>query len=215
MKKIPLLTILFSALLLIGAGCQYQTEEPPTPLPPAVDELQTQTVPEIQKQDVRETPTDEPASADVVLYNGTWFDIEYPDNFTASPTTPTNIYNGLESVFTDEATFTSPDGAVEFFVYSPLRIGNPASYLETSETEELVSEKTDEGGSGYDKTIVRWVTVKAKDGSYFRSFVSIRGQVGFSEVHHVFGIKYKDNASYKQFRDAYASFKESLNQYSD
>lgn len=210
-EKTILMTSL-SVFLLLGAGCQTQkTQEQVTSLPPAAEELQTQTVPESEKQEKSETAIKtEPTQVGTALYRGTWFDIEYPQNFTARPTTPTN-----------EAFFTSPDGTVEFFVYSPLWSGNPETYLTIAPIEKVVSEKTDEvkeserSGQFGDK-IVRWVTIKAKDGSYYRSFVSIKEQVGTgSDLHHVFGIKYQDNESYEKYREAYVAFKKSLRQYAD
>jgi len=222
MKKSTLLASL-SIFLLLGAGCQtQQTQEQVTSLPPAIKELQTQTVPESEKQEKSETTiTSEPTQVGTTLYRGTWFDIEYPQNFTARPTTPTNVYNNISHVSTDEAYFNSPEGTVEFFVYSPLWSGKPETYLTIAPTEEVISEKTEEVKESerpgqFGDRIVRWVTIKAKDGSYYRSFVSIKEQVGTgSDLHYVFGIKYQDNASYEKYREAYVAFKESLQQYAD
>jgi hypothetical protein len=221
MKKISLLVTL-SVFLLLGAGCQQQTQEQDISLPPAVEELQTQTVPENEKQEKSEITTQvEQTQVGTTLYRGSWFDIEYPQNFITRPTTPTNVYNTITHVLTDEAYFTSPDGTIEFFVYSPLWSGNQETYLTIAPTEEVVSEKTEEvkeseRSDQFGDRIVRWVTIKAKDGSYYRSFVSIKEQVGTgSDLHHVFGIKYQDNASYEKYREAYVAFKESLQQYAD
>lgn len=205
MKKIISLASL-SLLLLLGAGCQNQGRN--TSPPPAVNELQTQTVPENKKQNTDETTTN--TEVGTTLYKGLWFDIEYPQNFSARP-----------AVQTDEAYFLSPDGTVEFFVFSPLWAGDPENYLTIAPTEELVSEKTEEIKEAekpgqYGDKITHWVTVKAKDGSYYRSFVSIREQINTgSEIHHVFGIKYKNDTAYQKYRDTYITFKESLRQYSD
>jgi len=59
------------------------------------------------------------------------------------------------------------------------------------------------------------VTIKAKDGSYYRSFVSIKEQVTPAVVHQVFGIKYSNKESYEYYKKAYLNFKGSLVQYSD
>ncbi len=217
MKEFSLsITILLSSLLLIGAGCQNSTPtEPATPLPPEVVELQTQTIPETQKQPADKQTVATPKN-NFTLYRGTYFDIQYPKGFSAKPTTPTSVYNNITSVQTDEAYFTSPDGAVDFFVFSPLWGGDPTSYLNIKNTEELVNEKTTESGSGYDKKIVRWVTVKAKNNLYYRSFVSIKNQVDTgSDTHRVFGIQYKDSTTYDKYRETYLTFKGSLRQYAD
>lgn len=219
MKKLLLSSVF--VFLLIGAGCQTQKEQSVL-LPPAVEELQTQTVPESKKQEISSgaIKTEQTHEA-TILYKGAWFDIEYLQNFTAKPTTPTKVYNGITRVLTDEANFIALDGTVEFFVYSPLWSGNPEAYLTIAPTEEIVSEKTDEIKESdrqgqFGGEIVHWITVKAKDGSYYRSFVSIKKQVGTgSDLHHVFGIKYQDSVAYEKYRTAYIAFKESLRQYAD
>lgn len=123
-------------------------------------------------------------------------------------------------VLTDEAYFTSSDERVEFFVFSPLWAGDPENYLEIAENEELVDEKIEEYFEVDDPSLVgdsriRWVTVKAKDDSYYRSFVSKKEQIGVSEIHHVFGIKYQDAKALEEYREEYEVFKESLVQYAD
>lgn len=193
--KIRILIALLSAVLIITAGCQA------SPQIPADDEAEYEV-----------TYKDFPRSG--TLYRGSYFDIKYPREFIAKPTEP---------VQTDEAYFSSPDGAVEFFVFSPLWAGDPENYLEVAPTEEIVSEKTETGEAlpnqlKDSERIIRWVTIKAKDESYYRSFVSIKEQVredGGSELHHVFGIKYKDNETYEKYKDAYEAFKNSLEQYAD
>lgn len=211
--KYPVFLTSLSVLVFLGAGCQNK-QTPSVSLPPAVQELQKQQIPEVLKQKASDpvvVPT--PTSTAVMLYRGSWFDVKYPQPFSAAPKTPTAIYNGQSIIQTDEATFNSPDGTVEFFVYSPLWSGEPKNYLTIAPTEVLVDEKTEEkadnGSTGGTKT--HWVTVKAKDGSYYRSYVSVRREA----FHHVFGIKYRDAAAYEAYKVAYASFKLSLKQYAD
>lgn len=150
------------------------------------------------------------AASGMKIYEGSWFDIQYPSSFSARPPEPKEK-TGLEP---DEAFFTSPDKTVEFFVYSPLWGGDPKDYLNVAPNEKLVSEKEssskENGGS-----LSRWVTVAAKDGSYTRSYVSVKGQIEVGGVHHVFGIKYKDQKSYDRYKADYEAFKKSLMQYAD
>ena len=106
MKKVSLAAI-FPALLILVVGCQSQQKQEPVPsLTPITEKVETQIIPETATR----------------TFRGSWFDIEYPENFTARPTALT----------TDEAYFLSPDGTVEFFVYSPLWSGDPESYLKIS-----------------------------------------------------------------------------------
>ncbi len=216
--KYPMLAVSLCTILFLGAGCQGEKTSAPS-LPPAIQELQTQPAPDTTKQETRDPAAIQtPTGTATMLYRGSWFDATYPQTFSAAPTAPTDTYNGLTFVQTDEATFTSPEGNVEFFVYSPLWSGNPQNYLNIASTEELVDEKTEEkpenGPSGGTKT--RWVTIKAKDSSYYRSFISIQRQLGTgSELHHVLGIKYRDAAAYETYKSAYTAFKQSLRQYAD
>lgn len=195
------------------------------PLAPVVEELQVQKVPESFKQDKTEdSVVDDVDKVGVKLYRGAWFDVEYPEDFEVRPTLPITNYNGQEFIQTDEAYFSSPDGSVEFFVYSPLWSGEPEDYLIVAPHEEIVSEKTEVGPAldhqlKESKRIILWTSLKSKDNSYYRSYVSIKEQVkandSSSELHHVFGIKYQDEEAYQQYKDAYVSFKESLDQYAD
>ncbi|MFC1600058.1 hypothetical protein ACFL3T_03465 [Patescibacteria group bacterium] len=214
MKKISFIALL-SAIVIITAGCQSQQNQE------IDDEVQAQPAVEEPQTEYEVTYLDFPRSG--TLYRGSYFDIKYPREFIAKPTEPTTDFNGKTYVQTDEAYFSSPDGAVEFFVYSPLWAGDPENYLTIAPTEEIVSEKTETGPAlpnqlKDSERIIRWVTIKAKDESYYRSFMSIKEQVradGHSELHHVFGIKYKDSETYEKYKDTYEAFKASLEQYAD
>jgi hypothetical protein len=145
-------------------------------------------------------------------YNGDYFSVQYPSNFIAQPLEPTDQIDDYEFIRTDEATFTSPDGEVEFFVYSPLWGGEPEFYLEFLDNEELTEEKesieTDEFGQ--EKTI-QWMTFTDKDGNYSRSYVSTKTESTFL----VFGIKSFNDAAYEKYKERYLKFKESLQQFAD
>lgn len=234
-----LIFTLLSVMVLTGAGCESQqpqetqpvdtpevtqTDQAPQEQPETdnaesndAEPTETETNTQNTKNTQEESPND--TEMETSLYEGTWFDIEYPSEFTANPQPAEDSLNNRAQ--TEEATFTSPDGAVEFFVYSPLWSGEPESYLEVKPSEELVDEKEqvlteEENPDQYGDRVIRWVTIEAKDGSYTRSYVSRRAQVDTgSEVHHVFGIKYENQAAYDKYKDAYEAFKDSLIQYAD
>ncbi len=152
-------------------------------------------------------------------YKGSWFKITHPANFVA------------KAEGADEASFTSPDGLVEFYVYSPQWSGNPVSYLQPLSTEVVESDTsnpdvkstTNSYGATHHKKITRYVTFAANDGSYKRSFVSVTaGYVTSpdssdysSKTHTVFGIKYRDQSAYDKHLNEYLAFKKSLVQYAD
>lgn len=151
-------------------------------------------------------------NGEYVIYNGNYFSIEYPSNFIASPTQPIDNFDDYEFIATDEATFTSPDSAVEFFVYSPLWNGEPEFYLEFQENEELTFEKevTDTNDYGLVQTI-QWMTISDKANQYSRSYVSTKTESTFL----VFGIKSINDTAYEKYKDTYLRFKESLEQFAD
>jgi hypothetical protein len=207
---------LFSALILIsllGIGCVQTNpsvidnyEHPPS----LIDIVREQEVPVVEKTTTRPlTPT---TTSTVLRYSGAWFDVEYPSSFTPSPSQT----NGVDHINTDEATFTSEDGSVEFFIYSPLWNGQ-TTYHTISDNEDFVDRKEVETpGTGFDKTLTKWVTVKAKDNSYYRSYIHVRKQIDTgSEYTYTFGIKFKDTNAYNTYKDAYIAFKKSLVQYGD
>jgi hypothetical protein len=215
MKNI-FLFLLLSSMALLGAGCKnISPENSLTPI--VAPNTQTETSSSAVTEPTQPTTTPSASATKMVLYHGSWFDIRYPEHFIFSPTIPVHFTNGNTIIETDEATFVSPDKTVEFFIFSPLWSGDPIDYLQIKNTEELVSEKisttTDPNG---DKKVTRWVTLKAKDSSYYRSFISIKNAVDSgSETHHVFGVKYKNEAAYEKYKNDYLKFKESLRQYSD
>lgn len=149
-------------------------------------------------------------------FSGTMFDVEYPEGFISAPNEPTFEHEGIVSVDTDEAFFTSPDSSVVFFVYSPQWSGAPENYLNKWENEELVDQNSNEKQiNDFEKEITESASFKDKDGKYHRAYVSITTDMGDSETRKVFGIQYKDQKSYDLYRDAYKKFKKSLKQYAD
>ncbi len=195
---------------VLSQNANQVVSNPNVNIAPAIADLENQPTPEVKKVERAEEKA-KPATTTTKLYSGAWFDISYPDDFVARPTTP--LQDGTDTVDTDEAFFASPDDAVEFFVYSPLWGGDPQNYLTAQPNEKIVSEKTDEKGEGEEKDVTRWVTFQATDSSYMRSYVSSKYNNG--ELHHVFGIKYKDAAAYEKYKAVYAAFKGSLTQYAD
>ncbi len=215
MKKQPATIALLSMTLLTLAGCQTQgslqigsVHANVNSTPTTVANANTNSQPSQDNQNIAVTPI-KTIESKTAKHKGDYFEITYPNDFTVSTVDGAYYAN-------DEASFTSPDGLVEFFVYSPLWDGEPQDYLQVKSTEQMVDQKTEESGKDMSKKVVKWVTVKAKDGSYYRSWVSTKDQVGTgSDTHHVIGIKYKDDKAYKQYQDAYTKFKSSLTQFAD
>jgi hypothetical protein len=205
--------VLFLLFVLIGSACETKTASKNSK-----NEVKDTT--NNSSVNVKDTATYSSISVNgLSLYRGSYFEIQYPSSFTPNPKSPITKYNGNIYVTTDEATFTSPNGDVEFFVFSPPWAGSPKTYLNIMSSEEVVSEKTEKvskrPGQYGDKVIHR-VTIKSKNGNYRRSYLSIEEQVGTeSNLHHVFGIKYKSQLSYEKYHGAYLAFKKSLKQFAD
>jgi hypothetical protein len=214
---------MFFVLVLMISFSSCQKQEMPKGKEVTVPVVKEEKGMESSKADttVTKEDTEEEAKAEIATYEGHWFTIKYPAEFTASPTTPMAEFRSIQQeagtptrtfVDTDEATFTSPDGEVVFYVFSPQWGGEP-DYLLVKDTEKLVDEKMSEEGKDGDKKTLRWATIAAKDGSYTRSYLSTK--MYDDTVHYVVGIQYEDQAAYDDYKEEYEAFKKSLVQYAD
>ena len=137
-------------------------------------------------------------------YKGAWFDIQYPANFRVRSAL-TSSSSGYDSAF-----FTSPDGTVEFYVFSPQWNGDPSEDIAINPAEEVYEAQKQEEKNGKQ---VRWVTISAKNQAYTRSYVDTEDTI--SNTRLVFGIKYHNQKAYNKYKSAYLKFKKSLKQYAD
>jgi hypothetical protein len=161
------------------------------------------------------------------IYQGAWFSIAYPPGFKARASLPSATSVGEGEC--DSAFFRSADGEVEFYVYSPQWYGEPSDILVNSKTEKVISSRTEiiEAAGGWaqssnemERTVSKttWQTIRAKDGSYTRSYVNIiHGPSARGDLigQRCFGFKYVSHAAYVRYRSDYARFKESLGQSAD
>lgn len=146
-------------------------------------------------------------------YDGPWFSVFYPSKWKATPgKTPAGAGGGKS----DAAFFTSPDGSVQFALYSPMWNGNPTDLNIDAKREKQVSRLVTKSQSK-DKLKLemqaRWTTFRALNGSYTRSIVDVENKT--LNVRHVFGFRYKNAATYRKFLPQFQKFKASLEQYSD
>jgi hypothetical protein len=125
------------------------------------------------------------AEASWPTYQGAWFAISYPAGFTVRPSQKSATRTqGYDSVF-----FRSPDGQVEFYVYSPQWRGDPKDIELNPASEVLVDESREQGT---DK-LIRRVTIRAQDHSYYKSFVD---ETTSHNTRTVLGIIYRDRNAY-------------------
>ena len=149
-----------------------------------------------------------PTYADKSLstYKGAWFDIQYPVDFKVRPA----LKSSSSAFGYDSAFFISPDGMVEFYVFSPLWNGDPSEDIAINLAEEIYETQKQEEKNGKQ---VRWVTINAKNKAYSRSYVDTE-DTNFN-TRLVFGIKYRHQKAYNKYKSAYLKFKKSLKQYAD
>ena len=149
-------------------------------------------------------------------YTGAWFDVSYPPGFKvrASQISPSSGDKKAESAF-----FTAPDGSVEFYVFSPQWNGDPKD-IARKPTEVAVSQKTQKtrhtklrDGSYLYEITTRWLTVRAKNNSYTRSWRDV--ETTSLNTRYVFGYKYRDQKAYRKHLGQYTRFNRSLMQYAD
>ena len=165
-----------------------------------------------------------------VNYHSAFFQIVYPAEFNAKPLDPIFLGHTPEQepdsqqpkyVNTHEAFFTSADGLVEFYAYVIDSANTLPNYLNLTDDEIRISSKTakDRDESKHLNYIGKaWVTIKAKDDSYFRSYIHTRAchdnrksveWHGGCET-RVVGIKYPNIESYAIYRDAFSIFNRTL-----
>lgn len=141
-----------------------------------------------------------------VLFEGSFFSVEYPKNFTPNP----NPADRKQTDLLDSATFLSPDKKVEFYVFAPQWSGEDEYSKLNSKKEKLQSSKEEKDKGGY---IHKWYTYQAKDNSYTKAF---------HEVYHpdlntkrILGIKFQSQKDYDKYKKDYLYFKQSLKQFAD
>lgn len=148
-----------------------------------------------------------------MIYVSGFFKVEYPMDFTVYP--PNRRAN-----MSDEATFVSPDEDVEFYIYSPQWSGR-SSYLNRRANEiiESDSNKKIHNKKELKYISINWRTYKDKHGRYKRAYMHKRvcpyADQASGCTTLVFGIKFKNQASYDRYKKEYLRFKKSLEQYAD
>ena len=145
------------------------------------------------------------------LFRGEWFDIRYPRGWSAHRGARSNT----AAKGTDSARFHSPDGQVEFYVFSPMWNGTPDTYNAKRETvvARKVQTQAEDAGKHQDALRTIWLTTRANDRSYWRSVVD-RENIS-RNTRHVFAFRYRDTPTRRKYAAAFDLFKKSLRQYLD
>ncbi len=166
------------------------------------DSLVINEVSDTAKTATNSTETKVPAT--YKKFSGAWFEVEYPETFSAD----NSLKSYTNSEGFDSAVFTSPDGKVQFYIFSPQWSGKPTDIKVMP--GERIKETSEEKKNGL---FVKRYTVEANDGSYSRAYEETSENV--SHTNKVFGIKYASKADLKRYREEYLHFKNSLIQFAD
>ena len=142
-----------------------------------------------------------------LTYMGAWFKVDYPASFSVVNRQASSSFPGHY----EAASFVSPDGLVEFYVFSPQWQGE-SEWVKPLAGEREVDRSTEESES----RCVTHVTLVGPDESYRRSWVEVVELLdGEPNTNHVLGIKYASPAAHDKHRRLYLRFKASLVQYAD
>jgi hypothetical protein len=166
-----------------------------------------QNAPAAMRGESKPAPSASKASAETSNFRGNYFEIKYPKDFTARP---------LDAKIAKEAnaaTFTSPDGAMSFYIYSPQWGGDAPNIALDASKEVEVSRKADKGKSSGVEGKYTWISIAAIDKSYTRIYQDF--MANDQSIHWVIGMKYKSDAVLQQYKTQYAAFKASLKQLGD
>ena len=136
-------------------------------------------------------------------YTGPWFKVSVPPGFR---TEARELRMAGDRKEFDGVSCYSPDGAVEFYVYSPQWSGTP-KWISKRAGEKQISVSTE--GAGAKK--ITYLTLKGPKG--YRSYADTRNSQLNTRV--VFGFAYRNQAAYKKYRPMYMKFKQSLVQFAD
>jgi hypothetical protein len=142
-----------------------------------------------------------------VTYKGAYFEIQYPADFKAQP------LNASKPSESSAATFTSPDGAMTFYVFSPQWGGDAPGIALDAAKETEISRKNEKGKSSGVEGTFTWTTIAAKDKSYTRTYQDFLAND--KSIHWVIGMKFTSDAVLQKHKAAYAAFKGSLKQLAD
>lgn len=144
-------------------------------------------------------------SAQTATFRGAWFEVDYPADFEARGSILSETAG--DGTF-DSAIFTSPDGEVEFYIFSPLWGGEPDD-IDLTEGEKLSASEENKS----EKNIVTFWTISGPRNSYLRSYQKTRNPQ--ENTTRIVGIKYKNRKAYNRYKKQYLAFKFSLRQMAD
>lgn len=135
---------------------------------------------------------------------GLWFGAEVPASFETATLHPEGPVEDAVTV-----RFTSPDGAVAFFIHAP-QWGRPTPLIEpVAGTEEIEAERSVADGP----ETTTWRTILNRETGARRSYRIVTDARG--PTLSVYGVEYRSFDDLARWRDAYLDFLHSIERYAD
>lgn len=183
MQKIQILPVVaaFTLTLLMACGCSQLTRE-------------------LSKEPGNATGSE----ASWHTYEGAWFTVRFPREFSVKPSLPTGELGQFDSVF-----FIAPDNQVSFYVLSPQwrRVDEKIALQSASEIQKEEFKRLTDG------FIEESRIIRALDGSYERLIESYTSEN--QTVSWTFQFRYTNSKARMTYEKQYEQFKVSLDQYTD
>ncbi len=142
-----------------------------------------------------------------LTYRGPWFDIDYPVEFQ-----PLGYDSAPESdsYDADGMSFGTPSGAIEFYVYSPRRSGEPG-WTKLAPGESLMGSESFTEGTGRNRRETSFTDVAGPADSYVRSWVEVR--LPEQDINYVLGVRHDGMTTYDRWHEHYLRFRNMFVQY--
>jgi len=189
MRKVPVALLLLAPLSLMVlpfVGCAKAPNGQPAPLQPAAPPSAPEPTP----------------ARNWLPYAGAFFEIQYPEGFTVGA--QERSLSSPDSF--DGASFVSPDGQVEFYVFSPQWSGQSA-WINPRAGEKVVEDRNETQG----EETIRHVTLEGPKGR--RSYKLVRNQT--DHTMHILGISYRNPEALERYAVDWERFRGTLRQFAD
>ena len=124
-------------------------------------------------------------------YKGTWFDIKYPSDFKPNRVTDNSVF------------FTSKNGDVEFYVFSPMWSGHPEEIKLDKNLESVVETKNDAYEEDGIKGTYIFQKIIAKDSSYSRDVILYYNENSTDNCSKAYCMKWSSDNEQHNYHDAF------------
>lgn len=133
---------------------------------------------------------------------GAWFKVKVPKGFHALP----SVHSLTATENYDSYFYSSPDGKVKFYIYSPQWTGNPNDIVFPNEKIKVETAENNDG------SITRtWTLRPNRQNPFIRTFTERKSENSVL----ITGFYYKDEAAFNEYKDEFEEFNSSVVQFAD